>query len=248
MLQVFNRLTAAFVFAALLASGCAAPGMNAPPRGNEGTGPATGTPTGGTDTSTSDDQRMSNKARGAMIGAAIGAIAGVATGDSAKERRNRALIGAGVGALAGVAVGTYMDAQEKKLKDQLANSGVDVRRDGDKIVLNMPGSITFDSNSVDVRSQFYGVLNSVAKTMQEYDKTTIDVVGHTDNVGRDVYNQTLSERRAQSVSAYINSQGVNPVRVVAIGRGESQPADNNDSEDGRARNRRVELTLTPIQQ
>ena len=242
MSNAINRLTATLFCTAVLASGCVAPGMNAPPGGT-----GTGAPSAGTDTAANDDQRMSNKAKGAMIGAAIGAIAGVATGDSARERRNRALIGAGVGALTGVAVGTYMDAQEKKLKDQLANSGVDVRRDGDKIVLNMPGSITFDTNSADVRSQFYGVLNSVAKTMQEYDKTTIDVLGHTDNVGSDSYNQSLSERRAQSVSAYINSQGVNPVRVVAIGRGESQPIDSNDGEDGRARNRRVELTLTPIQ-
>ena len=241
--MTLRPITAALA-AAVLLSACATPG--GPGQQYPGSGRPPPPSTGGT--APPEEGGMSNKARGAAIGAIIGAIAGVATGDDAKERRNRALIGAGVGALAGVAVGSYMDEQERKLKEQLANSGVDVRRDGDNIVLEMPGSITFATNNADVRAEFYGVLNSVSKTMQEYDRTTIDVVGHTDEVGSDAYNQTLSERRAQSVAAYINNQGVNPVRVVAIGRGESQPVASNASEDGRARNRRVELTLTPIQQ
>jgi outer membrane protein OmpA-like peptidoglycan-associated protein len=240
------RPIAAALTAALLLSACATPGGPAPTRPAPAP-PATTPQTAGGSTQPAEPG-MSNKAKGAAIGAIIGAIAGVATGDDAKERRNRALIGAGVGALAGVAVGSYMDEQERKLKEQLANSGVGVRREGDNIVLEMPGSITFATNSSDVRAEFYGVLNSVSTTMKEYDRTTIDVVGHTDDVGTDAYNQALSERRAQSVAAYINNQGVNPVRVVAIGRGESQPVDSNASEDGRARNRRVELTLTPIEE
>lgn len=239
------RPIAAALSAAILLSACAAPGGTAPSRPAPGGTPPT---TSGGGSAPSEDTGLSNKAKGAAIGALIGAIAGVATGDDAKERRNRALIGAGVGALAGVAVGSYMDEQERKLKEQLANSGVEVTRDGDNIVLNMPGNITFPTNGSDVRAEFYGVLNSVAKTMKDYDRTTIDVVGHTDDVGSDVYNQALSERRAQSVAAYINNQGVNPVRVVAIGRGESQPIDSNATEDGRARNRRVELTLSPIRE
>ena len=239
MILIRRRASALISLCVLLMAGCETPG----------TSPSQGVPNTADDGAPADARHhVSKKAVGAAIGAAIGAIAGVATGDDAKEKRNHALIGAGVGALAGVAVGAYMDAQEQKLKEQLANSGVDVKRDGDKIVLNMPGNITFDTNSAEVRSQFYGTLSSLAKTMQEYDKTTIDVVGHTDNVGSDDYNQKLSERRAQNVAAYINSQGVNPVRVVAIGRGETQSVVSNDSDDGRARNRRVELTLAPIRQ
>lgn len=194
------------------------------------------------------EQEVSNKGKGAAIGAAVGALLGVATGDDGKERRKRALIGAGIGALAGTAVGHYMDEQEEKLREELAGSGVEVERDGDQINLNMPGNITFATNSSDIRSDFFDTLNRVASVMKEYDRTTIDVVGHTDSQGTDTYNQQLSERRAQSVSRYLASNGVQNARIVAIGRGETQPVSTNDTDEGRQENRRVELKLQPIVQ
>ena len=105
------------------------------------------------------EQEASNKAKGAAIGAAAGAVVGLLSGDDADERRKNALIGAGVGALAGTAVGAYMDAQENKLREQLENTGVSVTRQGDDILLNMPGNVTFDVNRADVKSSFYPVLN-----------------------------------------------------------------------------------------
>ena len=140
------------------------------------------------------ETEASNKAKAAGIGALAGAVIGALSGDDADERRKRALIGAGVGALAGTAVGAYMDAQENKLREQLAGTGVSVTRFGDDIVLNMPGNVTFAVNQSDVKSGFYPVLNSVGLVVKEYDQTLIDVNGHTDSTGAVDYNMTLSNR------------------------------------------------------
>ena len=137
----------------------------------------------------------SKTSKGALIGALGGAAVGALTGGDAKA----ALIGAGVGALAGGAVGAYMDRQEAKLREQLAGTGVSVTRVGDNLILNMPGNITFATNSADIRSGFYGVLNSVNLVLKEFDKTIVEILGHTDSTGSLAYNQTLSEQRAQSV-------------------------------------------------
>lgn len=174
------------------------------------------------------------------------ATTGAATGDDSRERRRRALIGAGIGALAGGSVGYYMDVQEAKLRQQLEETGVSVTRDGDNIVLNMPGNITYQTNSSDLNPGFHQVLNSVALVLKEYDKTLIEVAGHTDSTGDGAYNQGLSEQRAYSVSRYLIGQGVASARVLTIGYGESRPVASNDLEEGRARNRRVELTLVPV--
>jgi len=194
----------------------------------------------------SGDPQRSKASKGAIIGAVGGAVLGVLTGDDARERKKRALIGAGVGGIAGGSVGYYMDVQEAKLRDQLAGSGVGVTRNGDEIILNMPGNITFATDSSDLNGAFYNTLDSVALVLKEYDKTVVELAGHTDSTGSDEYNETLSMRRAGSVSYYLNSIGVNANRLLTIGYGETRPVADNGSESGREMNRRVELTLLPI--
>lgn len=193
----------------------------------------------------SQEKQTSKLAIGTGIGAASGAVIGLLTADS-KHRQRNALIGAGIGAVAGGGVGYYMDVQEAKLRQRLENSGVSVTRSGDQILLNMPGNVTFATNSADINAGFYDVLNSVAIVLNEYSKTTVDIVGHTDNVGSDVHNQQLSEGRARSVAEYLASQKVVPARLLIAGRGESQPIASNDTPEGRSQNRRVAIQIMPV--
>lgn len=194
------------------------------------------------------ESKVSKTAKGAGIGALAGAAAGALMGGDSKQHRKNALIGAGVGALAGGAVGNYMDRQEGKLRAQLQGTGVSVSRSGENIVLNMPGNITFATGSSDLNANFFNVLDSVALVLKEYDKTIIDVAGHTDSVGSDSTNQALSERRAQTVGSYLEGKGISDQRVATAGYGKSHPVATNDTPDGRQKNRRVELTLTPLTQ
>jgi outer membrane protein OmpA-like peptidoglycan-associated protein len=179
-------------------------------------------------------------------GAGIGALAGLATAVLVGGDRKTLLLGAGIGALAGGGVGLYMDKQEDKLRMQLQQTGVSVTRNGDNIILNMPGNVTFATNSSNISADFYRVLDSVALVLIEFNKTYIDVVGHTDSTGALAHNQQLSEARASSVARYLESQKVTPERIVTSGRGPSQPIASNDTPEGRALNRRVEIILTPI--
>jgi outer membrane protein OmpA-like peptidoglycan-associated protein len=190
------------------------------------------------------ESKVSKTAIGALLGAAAGA--GVGALANKRNRAKGALIGAGVGTLAGGAVGAYMDVQESKLREQLAGTGVSVTRQGDEIVLNMPGNVTFDTDSSAIRSNFYGVLNSVGLVLKEYEKTIIEVTGHTDSTGSDEYNQTLSQKRASNVGNYLVGQGIMNQRVLAQGFGETQPISGNDTPAGRQQNRRVELRLVPL--
>jgi outer membrane protein OmpA-like peptidoglycan-associated protein len=196
---------------------------------------------------TSPDDPNANAKQKAAIGAAIGTAIGLATGDSATERRQQAMVGAALGAAAGGGIGHYQDKQEAKLREQLKGTGVDVSRDGNNITLDMPSGITFAFNSSDVSAQFYPVLDKVASTLVEYNQTTVNVAGHTDSVGSDTYNQRLSEQRASSVAGYLQSRGLTNQRLQINGFGESRPVDSNDTEAGRANNRRVEITLVPIE-
>jgi outer membrane protein OmpA-like peptidoglycan-associated protein len=189
------------------------------------------------------EQQTSKVVKGAGIGAAAGAVAGLLTKG---DKLENALIGAGVGALAGGGVGYYMDVQEAKLRQKLANTGVSVTRNGDNITLNMPGNITFATNSADLNAQFFNVLDGVTMVLKEYDKTVIEVAGHTDSTGSEQYNQALSERRAQAVASYLASHGVSQKRLITVGAGELHPIASNDTEAGRALNRRVELTIVPV--
>ena len=190
--------------------------------------------------------KTSNAAKGAAIGAIAGAAVGLASGDDAVERRQHALIGAGVGALAGGAVGYYMDQQEAKLRAELEGTGVSVVRDGDHITLNMPGNVTFATNSSDLSPQFFDVLKSVSKVLTEFDKTVVEVAGHTDSSGSDAYNQSLSEKRAGSVAQYLQAQEIDSQRLITIGLGESMPVADNSTSSGKQLNRRVEITMVPL--
>jgi outer membrane protein OmpA-like peptidoglycan-associated protein len=192
------------------------------------------------------EKKVNNASKGAGIGALAGAVLGAATGDNSKERRERALIGAGIGALTGAGVGAYMDRQEAKLRAQLQGSGVSVTRSGNDLILNMPGNVTFRTASSDLNASFFKVLDSVALVLKEFDKTTIDVEGHTDSDGSDQYNQELSLNRANSVGSYLQSHGVNQQRIVAFGAGEVRPIAPNTTAQGKQQNRRVELKLQPI--
>lgn len=198
-----------------------------------------------TDPYTGEEER-SKATTGAAIGALAGIIVGAASGDDAKERRKRALIGAGTGALAGGSVGYYMDVQERKLREELQGTGVGVTRDGDNIILNMPSNITFQTDSAALNPEFFDVLGAVSSVLEEYEKTLVAIDGHTDSTGSDQYNQQLSERRAASVAKYLDTEGVATDRMVVIGYGEARPVASNDTQQGRAQNRRVELTLEPL--
>ena len=188
------------------------------------------------------EQKTSDTAKGAGIGAVGGAIAGAIF----SGKRKAVLIGAGLGALAGGAVGNYMDKEEAKLRAQLQNTGVSVTRVGDTIILNMPGNVTFATDSSNISADFYAVLDSVALVINEFEKTYVDVVGHTDSTGSQDHNQQLSVARASSVARYLESQKVLPERVVTSGMGQNSPIADNDTPDGRALNRRVEIQLTPL--
>ncbi|MEJ2478896.1 MAG: OmpA family protein [Acidihalobacter sp.] len=190
-------------------------------------------------------QEVSRTAIGAGIGAVAGAIVGNATGGN--QGRNRA-VGAAIGALAGGSVGYYMDRQQAELRQQLQGTGVSVTRSGNNIILNMPGDVTFATDQYQVEARFYPVLNSVAKVLKHYDKTLVDVAGYTDSTGTASYNLQLSRKRAAAVANYLAAQGVQAVRIQAIGYGENNPVASNATASGRAMNRRVTITLTPVTQ
>ncbi|ROU06056.1 OmpA family protein [Lysobacter enzymogenes] len=189
---------------------------------------------------------MSKTQKGALIGALAGVAAGLLSGNDATERRQRALIGAGVGGLAGGAIGNYQDRQERALRERMAGTGVDVIRQGDNITLNMPSNITFAFNSANLDPKFDPVLDNVASTLTEYNQTIVEVAGHTDSIGSDAVNQRLSEQRAASVGNYLMSKGLVRDRFILTGAGKTRPIASNDTEAGRAQNRRVEITLVPV--
>ena len=188
------------------------------------------------------EQKTSN----ATKGAAIGAAAGAASAAIISGKRKNVLIAAGVGALVGAGVGNYMDRQEAALRDQLQATGVSVTRHDDVIVLNMPGNVTFATDSSDLSPAFFDVLNSVGKVLDNYEKTVVEVAGHTDSRGSDSYNQALSERRATAVSSYLQGQGVMSERLITLGMGESRPIADNSTAAGQQANRRVEITMVPV--
>ena len=186
----------------------------------------------------------------AAIGGLGGAVGGYLLGDLVGGRRDRTekIVGAGIGALAGAGIGAYMDKQERDLRARTVGTDVQVIRQGDDLVLNMPSGITFGYDSATVQPQFQPTLNQVAQVLADYNQTYIDVYGHTDSTGTDAYNMSLSERRATSVADYLAGRGVQSARLGTRGYGESQPVAANESEDGRAANRRVEIKIVPITQ
>ena len=193
-------------------------------------------------------EQQNRTGRNALIGTAVGVAAGLLSGNSATERRQHAMIGAGIGALSGAAVGQYQDRQERALRERTANTGIDVSRNGDNLVLNLPDGITFDFGKSTLKPQFYGSLNGVASTLAEYNQTMIEVVGHTDSIGSDAVNNRLSKERADSVAAYLTAQGVQGARIETLGAGKAYPIADNSTDAGRAQNRRVEIRVIPLRQ
>jgi outer membrane protein OmpA-like peptidoglycan-associated protein len=189
------------------------------------------------------EQKVSNTVGGATLGALAGGAVGLLAGGD--DRRN-ALIGAGIGALAGGAVGSVMDQNEAELRRQLQGTGVSVTRVGDRIILNMPSDITFATDQDSVKAQFYPTLNSVALVLKKFNRTLVDVYGHTDSTGNEQHNYDLSQRRALSVANYLSSQGIDSRRFAVTGFGETRPVAENGSPSGRALNRRVEIQLSPL--
>lgn len=193
-------------------------------------------------TATSPDYQKTRT--GAGIGAAAGAVIGLLTRG---DKFQNALIGAAIGGVAGGAIGNYQDRQAAKLRADTAGTGVQVVQQGNNITLAMPGNITFATNSADLNATFYPVLDKVSSTLVQYDQTMVEVAGHTDSTGSAAYNQALSERRAQSVAAYLTSRGVRGARLIVVGDGENHPIASNDTPEGRQQNRRVELTIVPVE-
>jgi len=197
---------------------------------------------------TTDPETGQKRMSKAAIGGIGGALGGYLLGDLVGGRHDRTekILGAGIGAIAGAGIGSYMDEQERKLRQQTAGSGVDVIRQGDDLLLRMPSGITFAFNDASVQPQFRPTLDEVSSILSQYPKTYIDVYGHTDSDGSDAYNQTLSERRAQSVAGYLPSHGVQSARIATRGFGETQPIASNATEEGKAANRRVEIKISPV--
>ena len=188
-------------------------------------------------------QRTLSKAgQGAVIGAAGGAILGVIIGGD----RKGAIIGAGIGALAGAVVGNYMDQQEAELRQATAGTAVEVSRKGEQIQLTMPDTVTFATGSADLSPQARTTLAEVADVINKYEKSYVDIIGHTDDVGTAANNQRLSEQRAASVAQYFMNQGLRSERIRSEGRGETLPIASNATPEGRSQNRRVEIIITPL--
>lgn len=176
-------------------------------------------------------------------GTAIGATTGALIGS--RNSSEGALVGALAGAAVGGGVGYYLDVQAAELRQELASTGVQVVESDDSIRLIMPGNITFRTDSADINSSFYPVLNSVAKVLKKYSNSTVMVSGHTDSTGSADYNLALSKSRAQSVAAYLQGQGVKSSRFEVLGMGSSNPIASNADSAGRAQNRRVEIKIIP---
>lgn len=187
---------------------------------------------------------VSNTGIGAGAGAAVGAGAGALIGGW-----QGALIGAGIGAAAGAGIGYLLDEQEREFNERLAQSQVQVSRDQSQgqeaILLTMPSGVTFQTDSATIQPGFRPTLDEVAATLNEYPDSRIAITGHTDSTGSADYNQTLSQQRADAVANYLISRGVAPSRITAYGAGETQPVATNETDSGRAANRRVEIRVVP---
>lgn len=192
------------------------------------------------------EREVSRTAGLGIGGAIVGGVFGAAL--SSDDRLRGALIGAGIGGIAGGGVGLYMDRQEAALREELAGTGVSVTRDGDQIILNMPGDVTFDINESRIKPDFQNNLDGVAMVMEEYDSTLVAISGHTDITGSRELNMRLSEDRAQAVADYLSGRGIQDVRLYPFGEGPDRPIATNDTAEGRQANRRVELVLEPIRE
>jgi len=191
-----------------------------------------------------DGTPLPKTSNGVLIGGVIGGILGLNTGGN---KRNNVIIGTAIGATVGGLIGQRLDRQEQALRASMTNGGVGIVNTGSELVVTLPAAITFDTGSALLRSDLREDLVVLAINLNEFPDTTVDIVGHTDNVGAAGANQQLSAQRAKAVLAVLNNAGVAASRMRAIGRGESVPKASNLSEAGRAQNRRVEITIRPVQ-
>ena len=222
---ISRRLIVAASAVALLA-GCASPNPYDNSQGQASTG-------------------MSKTAKYGGLGALAGALAGAAIDHD--NRGKGALIGAAVAGLGAAGYGYYADKQEAELRASMANTGVEVQRQGDNITLVMPGNITFATSSANIAPSFYQPLNNLANSLKQFNnQNQIQIVGYTDSTGNNNYNMQLSQQRAQSVATYLTSQGVSGQYLTVRGAGPADPIASNATADGRAQNRRVQVTLAPI--
>ncbi len=185
-----------------------------------------------------------NTRQGAAIGAGLGALLGAATGDTKRERRQQAVIGAALGAGIGGAIGSNLDKQEEELRQALGGN-VGIVNNGNNLTVTLPQDILFATNSTTVSGGAQSNLFTLANSLQRYPNTTVNVIGHTDNVGDAAFNFDLSQRRAQSVTSILINAGVSPARIRSVGRGEDAPVATNLTPEGRQQNRRVEVVITP---
>ena len=187
---------------------------------------------------------VSKTAKYGGLGALAGALAGAAIDHN--NRGKGALIGAAVVGAASAGYGYYADKQEAALRASMANTGVEVQRQGDQIKLIMPGNITFATDSSAIASSFYSPLNNLAGSLKQFNQNNIEIIGYSDSTGSRQHNMDLSLQRAQSVSTYLTSQGVDSSHLSVRGAGPDQPIASNADANGRAQNRRVEVNLKPI--
>lgn len=189
-------------------------------------------------------REMTRAGTGALVGAGGGALLGALIGG--RNNRTETIVGAGIGAIAGAGIGSYMDRQERDLRRRTEGTGIEIERQGDEIRIAMPDNVTFDFGRAELRPEFRPSLQALAESLRDHPSTFIDVMGHTDNVGSAAVNQRLSEQRAQTVANALTSFGVQPARIATRGYGFTLPVASNDTEEGRAKNRRVEIRLVPF--
>ena len=194
-----------------------------------------------------NERKMTDSEKGAIIGASIGALLGLT---SKKKRNKKVLLGAVGGGIAGYAVGSYMDSQKKDLEKQLAterqSGAINIDRDQNNILVTMTGETAFEVDSAQIKTAFNSTMYKISKIVNRYGKTSITVIGHTDNTGSNAYNQKLSERRAQAVQQYFLNHKVAYQRLNYIGQGEEMPRANNKTVEGRRLNRRVDIVIEPV--
>lgn len=181
-----------------------------------------------------------------VIGAGTGAVVGGVLGKQVGGDRKGTAIGAVAGGVIGGLIGRQMDEQKRKLEQATQGTGIEVtKRDDNSLLMNVPNEISFDTDRAEIKPAFRATLDKVASVLNENTATNIIIVGHTDSTGTDSHNQRLSFDRANSTRTYLASRSVQPSRIAVDGKGESQPIASNDTIDGRARNRRVEIAILP---
>lgn len=194
-------------------------------------------------------RNANNKQKGAVIGAASGAILGAIIGNNVGEGGNGelgAVIGGVVGGGAGVLIGAKMDKQAQKIEQEIPGAQVERVDDGIVVTFDENSGVYFDTAKYNINAASQATLNKLANVLKEYPNTDVLVVGHTDNVGAEAMNMTLSKNRAQSVTNYfVQSKGLNPSRFTTNWFGETAPVADNSTVAGRAKNRRVNLAIVP---